>query len=37
MLIKLPAGEPQRAQFTLTGTGKTSSKKSTKKKGGTNQ
>jgi hypothetical protein len=28
MLVKLPAGEPQRAQFTLKGTGKTSSKKS---------
>ena len=36
MLIKLPAGEPQRTQFTLKGTGKTSSKK-TKKKSGTNQ
>ena len=31
MLIKLPAGEPQRAQFTLKGTGKSSSKKSKKK------
>jgi hypothetical protein len=31
MLIKLPAGEPQRAQFTLKGTGKTSSKKTKKK------
>ena len=36
MLIKLPAGEPQRAQFTLKGTGKTSSK-SNKKKSGTSQ
>jgi hypothetical protein len=31
MLVKLPAGEPQRAQFTLKGTGKTSSKKSREK------
>lgn len=31
MLVKLPAGEAQRAQFTLRGTGKTSSRKSKKK------
>src|SRR4249920_3791564 len=37
MLIKLPAGEPQRAQFTLKGTGKTSSKSNNKKKSGTSQ
>jgi hypothetical protein len=37
MLIKLSGGEPQRTQFTLKGTGKTSSKKSKKKTSGTSQ